>query len=73
MASPPVITGRVWVRGRLAAQRMGHAPDTMSYFDDEPAFVTAARSIGLDAHLFTGPIYFTRTLVRAGLPLAART
>ncbi|WP_331750933.1 HAD-IA family hydrolase (plasmid) [Streptomyces globisporus] len=58
---------------RLAAQRMGHAPDTMAYFDDEPTFVTAARSIGLDAHLFTGSADFTRTLIRAGLPLAART
>ncbi|MFH8257736.1 HAD family hydrolase [Streptomyces roseolus] len=58
---------------RLAAQRMGHAPDTMAYVDDEPTFVTAARSIGLDAHLFTGPADFTRMLVQAGLPLAERT
>ncbi|MEW1701119.1 HAD family hydrolase [Streptomyces sp. NPDC091278] len=58
---------------RLAAQRMGHAPDTMAYFDDEPTFVTAARSTGLDAHLFTGPADFTRTLIQTGLPLAART
>ncbi|MGW2652089.1 HAD family hydrolase [Streptomyces sp. NPDC001478] len=56
----------------IAAQRMGHAPNTMAYFDDEATFVTAARSIGFDAHLFTGPADFAHTLIQAGLPLAAR-
>ncbi|MFD5163478.1 hypothetical protein ACFWMJ_36425 [Streptomyces hawaiiensis] len=38
-----------------AAERMGIPPEALGYFDDEPTFVHAARSLGLQAHLFTGP------------------
>ncbi|MEV7282424.1 HAD-IA family hydrolase [Streptomyces sp. NPDC093111] len=56
---------------KLAVQQMGHTPDTMVYFDDEPTFVTAASSIGLTAHPFTNPDQFASTLIQAGLPLTA--
>ncbi|MEU6934911.1 HAD family hydrolase [Streptomyces sp. NPDC046374] len=54
---------------RIAAERMGHAPTSMAYFDDEPTFGTAATSVGLHAHLFTTQEHFTSALTRYGLPL----
>lgn len=45
-----------------AAERMGIPPGALGYFDDEPTFVHAARSIGLQAHLFTGPAEFAAEL-----------
>ncbi|MFG2116616.1 HAD-IA family hydrolase [Streptomyces sp. NPDC048718] len=52
-----------------AAERMGHAPERLAYFDDEPTFVHAARHVGLNAHLFTGATDFATRLNTLGIPL----
>ncbi|MEW2498492.1 HAD-IA family hydrolase [Streptomyces nodosus] len=56
---------------RHAAERMGIPARAMAYFDDEPTFVHAAQTVGLQAHLFTGPAEFTARLRTLGLPLTS--
>ncbi|MFI1415001.1 HAD family hydrolase [Streptomyces sp. NPDC020707] len=50
-----------------AADRMGISPQALVYFDDEPTFVHAARSIGMQAHLFTTPTECAARLEELGL------
>ncbi|GGZ92816.1 hypothetical protein GCM10010344_70620 [Streptomyces bluensis] len=50
-----------------AAERMDIAPDALAYFDDEPTFVQAARTLGMHARLFTGPAEFSERLLSFGL------
>ncbi|WP_327591369.1 hypothetical protein OHA25_60570 (plasmid) [Nonomuraea sp. NBC_00507] len=52
-----------------AADHMAVSAHELAYFDDEPTFVTAASSVGLQAHLFTGPERFAADLSRLGLPI----
>jgi FMN phosphatase YigB (HAD superfamily) len=55
-----------------AAERMGIPPDSLGYFDDEPAFVHAARSIGLQARPFTGTADFATNLRSLGVQIEDR-
>ncbi|MFD9688404.1 HAD family hydrolase [Kitasatospora sp. NPDC059088] len=55
---------------RLAAERMGVAPQQLAYFDDEPTFVTAAAAAGLHATRFRGAEHFAAHLASLGLPVA---
>ncbi|MFG2949298.1 HAD family hydrolase [Streptomyces adustus] len=55
---------------RAAAERMGIPVNALAYFDDEPTFVSAARTVGLQAHLFTGPRDFIACLRSLGVILA---
>lgn len=55
---------------RLAAERMGISASAMAYFDDEPTFVLAARSVGMKAWLFDGAAGIEAILRGLGLPLA---
>jgi haloacid dehalogenase superfamily, subfamily IA, variant 3 with third motif having DD or ED len=57
---------------RHAASHMGTPTHALAYFDDEPTFVHAARSVGMHAHLFTGADEFATRLRELGLPLATR-
>ncbi|MGW0883230.1 HAD-IA family hydrolase [Streptomyces sp. NPDC002671] len=56
---------------RHAAKRMGIPTRALAYFDDEPTFVHAARTVGMHAHLFTGPAEFTARLRTLDLPLTS--
>ncbi|PZG09164.1 HAD family hydrolase [Nonomuraea aridisoli] len=56
---------------RAAAGRMGIPLTSLAYFDDEPTFVHAARTLGMHAFLFTGVQAFTARLRRLGLPVPA--
>ncbi|MFI1204854.1 HAD-IA family hydrolase [Streptomyces sp. NPDC020883] len=51
----------------LAAERMGIPCDKLAYFDDEPTFVAAARSVGMQAHLFTTPADLSQHLKDIGI------
>ncbi|MFF4621861.1 HAD family hydrolase [Nonomuraea jabiensis] len=53
-----------------AAERMAAPTPELAYSDDEPTFVTAATSAGLQTHLFEGPERFVADLHRLGLPIA---
>ncbi|MEU7184109.1 MULTISPECIES: HAD hydrolase-like protein [Streptomyces] len=57
---------------RRAAEHMGIPTRALAYFDDEPTFVHAARTLGIQAHLFTSPAEFTARLRALGLPLTSR-
>ncbi|WP_372404867.1 HAD family hydrolase [Streptomyces luteireticuli] len=54
---------------RAAADLMSIPPTTLAYFDDEPTFVQAARSVGMRAHRFNGTDDFTTRLRHLGVPL----
>ncbi|MFF7887774.1 HAD family hydrolase [Streptomyces sp. NPDC020794] len=51
---------------RDAAERMGIPTHGLAYFDDEPTFVQAAQSTGLQAHLFTTAADFAAYLRELG-------
>ncbi|MGW5938763.1 hypothetical protein ACWIG3_11585 [Streptomyces celluloflavus] len=51
---------------------MGIPTRALAYFDEEPTFVHAARTLGIQAHLFTEPAEFTAHLRALGLPLTSR-
>ncbi|WP_331765305.1 HAD-IA family hydrolase (plasmid) [Streptomyces sp. NBC_01384] len=57
---------------RSAAEHMGIPTHGLAYFDDEPTFVQAARSTGMQAHLFTTAAEFAARLRELGLPLSTR-
>ncbi|MFF4409531.1 HAD-IA family hydrolase [Streptomyces sp. NPDC001404] len=54
---------------RTAAERMGIPTQALAYFDDEPTFVQAAKSVGMQAQLFNGAESFVSHLHRLGLPV----
>ncbi|MGW2613058.1 hypothetical protein ACWC4A_53775, partial [Streptomyces mirabilis] len=56
---------------RDAAERMGIPTHGLAYFDDEPTFVQAAQSTGLQAHLFTTAADLAAYLRELGLPLTS--
>lgn len=55
----------------LAAQRFGHAPQGLLFFDDVVANVAAAQAAGWQAAHFTGPDAARAALQAAGFDLAA--
>ncbi|GAA4782277.1 hypothetical protein GCM10023220_01060 [Streptomyces ziwulingensis] len=57
---------------RHAASQMGIPTHALAYYDDEPTFVHAARSVGMHAYLFAGADKFTTHLRGHGLPLPTR-
>lgn len=57
---------------RAAAHHMGIPTHALACFDDEPTFVQAATSVGMQAQLFTGAPQFAAHLRRYGLPVAIR-
>lgn len=54
---------------RHAADHMDIPTHALAYFDDEPTFVHAARSVGMHAHHFTGAAKLAARLRILGLPL----
>ncbi|MDX3075834.1 HAD-IA family hydrolase [Streptomyces sp. MI02-7b] len=57
---------------RSAADRMGIPTHALAYFDDEPTFVHAARTVGMHAHLFTTAADCAARLRDLGLTLTRR-
>ncbi|MEU1307793.1 HAD family hydrolase [Streptomyces cinnamoneus] len=58
---------------RAAADHMGIPATALAYFDDEPTFVLAARSVGMQAHRFNGAADFAKHIRRFGVPLLPAT
>ncbi|MEU3356096.1 HAD-IA family hydrolase [Streptomyces sp. NPDC037389] len=54
---------------RAAAEHMGLPPTKLGYFDDEPTFVRAAKSVGMQAQLFETAETFASHLRSFGLPV----
>jgi len=52
---------------RAALNRLAVPAHEVAYFDDEPTFVQAAASVGIQAHIFEGPMQFAATLRHLGL------
>jgi HAD superfamily hydrolase (TIGR01509 family) len=48
---------------RTALDRLGAVPERSVFFDDIPAYVQAARSLGMHAEVFTTAAAFERDLV----------
>lgn len=55
-----------------ALRRLDSAPQETVFFDDQPEYVAAARSLGIHAHVFRSAADFSAQLLSMGL-LAART
>ncbi|MFJ2397387.1 HAD-IA family hydrolase [Streptomyces sp. NPDC087843] len=53
----------------IAARRMNISPHTLAYVDDEPTFIHAAQTVGIQARLFTGIADLTAHLHASALPL----
>ncbi|MCC3773816.1 HAD family hydrolase [Streptomyces sp. UNOB3_S3] len=58
---------------QTAASRMGSLISALAYFDDEPTFVLAARSVGMQAHRFNGATEFAEHIRSLGVPLPPAT
>jgi HAD superfamily hydrolase (TIGR01509 family) len=53
---------------RVALRRLGNPPpETCAFFDDMPSFVEVARSLGIQAEVFTDAANFQVQLARLGL------
>jgi putative hydrolase of the HAD superfamily len=52
---------------RTALRRVGHRPEACAFFDDVPAFVDAARAVGVQAEVFSTAANFRIQLARLGL------
>src|SRR5699024_2670364 len=52
---------------RIAAERMGHAPEELFFTDDKALNVTAARYVGMRAERYTTPISLSAQLSTIGL------
>jgi len=52
---------------RTALRRVGRPPAACAFFDDIPAYVNAARAIGIEAEVFTDAANFRVQLARLGL------
>jgi putative hydrolase of the HAD superfamily len=54
---------------RAALRRVGRPPEACAFFDDVPAYVDAARALGIQGQIFTTAANFRVQLARLGLPL----
>jgi glucose-1-phosphatase len=52
---------------RAALRRVGRPPEACAFFDDVPAYVEAARGVGMQAEVFTNAANFRAQLARLGL------
>jgi putative hydrolase of the HAD superfamily len=52
---------------RSALRRVGRPPEACAFFDDIPAFVEAARALGIQGQVFTTAANFRIQLARLGL------
>ena len=52
---------------RAALRRVGRQPEACAFFDDVPAYVEAARGVGVQAEVFTTAANFRVQLARLGL------
>lgn len=52
---------------RTALRRVGRPPEACAFFDDIPAFVDAARTLGIQGQVFTTAANFRVQLARLGL------
>jgi putative hydrolase of the HAD superfamily len=52
---------------RSALRRVGRPPEACAFFDDIPAFVDAARALGIQGQVFTTAANFRVQLARLGL------
>jgi putative hydrolase of the HAD superfamily len=52
---------------RAGLERLGARPETTAFFDDIPAYVEAARALGIHAERFTDAPTFARQLAALGL------
>ena len=54
---------------RAALRRVGRPPEACAFFDDVPAYVDAARALGIQGQIFTTAANFRVQLARLGLGL----